>query len=50
MRLDNGVWSHKRGQLPIEYLPEGTTPNSEGVWGEMYTSDIVYMIVRDYWK
>ncbi len=46
MRLDNGVWSHKPGSTAIQYLPAGTTPDSDGAWSSIYTSDILYLIVR----
>ena len=49
MRLDNGIWTHKPGQTPIQTLPDGMTPNSNGAWDKLYDSDIVYMIVRDDW-
>lgn len=50
MRLDNGVWSHKPGSTAIQYLPAGTTPDSDGAWSSIYTSDILYLIVRDDWE
>ena len=50
MRLDNGVWSHKPGSTAIQYLPTGVTPNSDGAWSSIYTSDIIYIIVRDDWE
>lgn len=50
MRLDNGVWSHKPGSTAIQYLPTGTTPDSDGAWSSIYTSDILYLIVRDDWE
>ena len=50
MRLDNGVWSHKPGSTAVRYLPGEMTPESAGAWDSMYTSDIVYMIVKDDWE
>mgnify|MGYP000856519059 FL=1 len=49
MRLDNGIWTHKPGGMPIQTLPAGMTPNSNGAWNERYDSEIIYMIVRDDW-
>lgn len=42
MRLDNGVWSHKPGSTAIQYLPAGTTPDSDGAWSSF--TQAIYFI------
>ena len=49
MRIDNGVWKQKMGSGPIMQLPSGKTPEDSSVWGDKYTSEVVYMIVRYNW-
>ena len=46
MVKDKDGWVHKPGSLPVQALPAGMTPESSGAWDPLYTSKIVYLIVK----